>query len=101
MDCCIWISFAISSGLVSMLLFLSRMQSSGGVSWFLKTLLFIFLGFFSYSCLYFVMAFLIHSWVYLVVIFLACLFAVLASSANVSIHSCGLLSGWGGGGMVI
>ena len=47
------------------------------------------------------MAFLIHSWVYLVVIFLACLFAILASAANVSIHYCGLSSGWGGGGIAI
>ena len=92
-DCCIWISLAISSGLVSMLLFLSLMQSNGVVSWFLKTLLFIFLGFFSYNCLYFAMVFLTHSWVYLVVIFRACLFAVLASSANVLIHSCGSISG--------
>ena len=48
----------MSSGLVSMLLFLSLMQSNGGVSWFFKNLLFIFFGFFSYSCLYFAMAFL-------------------------------------------
>ena len=33
-DCCICISFAMSYGLVSMLLFLSKMQSSGGDSWF-------------------------------------------------------------------
>ena len=44
MDCCMCISFAISSGFVRMLLFLSVMQSSGGVSRFLKTFLFIFLG---------------------------------------------------------
>ena len=44
MDCCIYISFAMSSGLVKMLLFRSVMQSSGGVSRFLKTFLFIFLG---------------------------------------------------------
>ena len=92
-DCCMCISFAMSSGLVSMLLFLSLMQSNGGVSWFLKTLLFIYFGFFSYSCLYFMMAFLTHSWVYLVVIFRACLFPVLASVANVLIHSCGFVSG--------
>ena len=44
MDFCICISFAMSSGLVRMLLFLLVMQSNGGVSNFLKTFLFIFLG---------------------------------------------------------
>ena len=82
MDCCMCISFAISFGLVKMLLFLSVMQSSGGVSKFLKTFLFIFLGLISYSCLYLEMAFLIHSFVYLVVIFLACVFAILANVAS-------------------
>ena len=43
-DCWTWISCAISLGLVRMLLYLSMRQSSGGVSVFLKTLLFIFLG---------------------------------------------------------
>ena len=43
MDCCICISFAMSFGLVKMLLFRSVMQSSGGVSRFLNTFLFIFL----------------------------------------------------------
>ena len=57
MDCCICISFAMSSGLVRMLLFQLVMQSSGGVSRFLKTFLFIFFGLISYSCLYFEMAF--------------------------------------------
>ena len=76
MDCCICISFAMSSGLVRMLLFLSVMQSSGGVSKFLKTFLFIFFGLISYNCLYLEMDFLIHSFVYLVVIFLAFVFAI-------------------------
>ena len=44
MDCWICISFAMSSRLVRMLLFWSVMQSSGGVSKFLKTFLFIFFG---------------------------------------------------------
>ena len=44
MDYYICISIAMSSGLVRMLLFWSVMQSSGGVSKFLKTFLFIFLG---------------------------------------------------------
>ena len=48
MDCCICISFAMSSGLIRILLFWSVMQSSGGVSEgvsrFLNTFLFIFLG---------------------------------------------------------
>ena len=44
MDCCICISFAMSSGLVRMLLFRSVMQSTGGVSNFLKTSLFILFG---------------------------------------------------------
>ena len=40
------ISFAMSFGFVTMLLFLSLMQSSGDVSKFLNTLLFIFFGLF-------------------------------------------------------
>ena len=44
MDCCICISFAISSGLVRILLLRSVIQSREGVSRFLKTFLFIFLG---------------------------------------------------------
>ena len=52
MDCCICISFAISFGLVKMLLFLSLMQSNGSVSRFLNIFLFIFLGLISYNCLY-------------------------------------------------
>ena len=39
-----YISFAMSFGLVRMLLFLSIMQSNGGVSRFLNTFLFIFWG---------------------------------------------------------
>ena len=72
----------MSFGLVKMLLFLSVMHSSGGVSRFLITFLFIFFGLISYSCLYLEMAFLIHSFVYLVVIFLAYIFVVLANVAN-------------------
>ena len=82
MDCCICISFAISFGLVRMLLFRSIMQSNGSVSRFLNTFLFIFWGLISYNCLYLDMIFLIHSLVYLVVIFLACIFAVLANIAS-------------------
>ena len=37
-DCCAYISLAMSSGLVRMLLFMSKMQSNGGISWFLKTI---------------------------------------------------------------
>ena len=51
-----------------MLLFVSVMQSSGGVSWLLTIFLCIFFGFFSYSCLYLDIAFLIQSQVYFVVI---------------------------------
>ena len=43
-DCWLCISLAMSVGFVSMLLFVSVMQSNGGVSWFLKTFLLIFLG---------------------------------------------------------
>ena len=57
MDCCICISFAMSSGLVEMLLFPSIMQSSGGVSKILKNFLFIFFRLISYSCLYLEMTF--------------------------------------------
>ena len=70
MDCCICISFAISSRPVKMLLLQSIMQLNGGISKFLNTFLFIFLGLISYNCLYLDMAFLMHSLVYLVVIFL-------------------------------
>ena len=90
MDCCLWISLAMSTGFVSMLLCSSVMQSSGGVSWFLKTLLLIFFGFFSYNFLFLDMAFFMHSWVYFVVIFRACIFAVLAIWASDFIHSCWL-----------
>ena len=68
-DYCICISFAMSSGFVSILLFWLVMQSSGGVLMFLKTFLFIFLGLVSYNFLYLDTTFLIHSLVYLVVIF--------------------------------
>jgi hypothetical protein len=47
MDCCMCISFAMSSGLVKMLLCLSMIESRGEVSEFLNTFLFTFLGFFS------------------------------------------------------
>ena len=77
----------MSSGLVRMLLLRSVIQSSGGVSRFLKTFLFIYFGLISYSCLYLEMAFLIHSLVYLVVIFLACVFAALANVASSFIQS--------------
>ena len=52
MDCCICISFAISSELVRMLLFRSIIQSNGGVSRFLNTFLLIFLGIILYNFLY-------------------------------------------------
>ena len=48
MDCCVYISDAMSSGLVSILFCLSMMESRGEVSVFLKTFRFIFWGFFSY-----------------------------------------------------
>ena len=101
MDCCICISFAMSSGLVRMLLFRSVMQSSGGVSKFLKTFLFIYFGLVSYNCLYFDMAFLMHSFVYLVVIFLACVFTVLASVTSSFIQSFFSKRSFGGGGMLM
>ena len=78
----------MSAGFVSILLCLSVMQSSEGVSWFLKILLLIFFGLNSYSFLYLDIVFLIHSWVYFVVILRAFIFAVLAIWANVFIHSC-------------
>jgi hypothetical protein len=56
-DCCIYISLAISSGLVMMLLSRLRRESRGGVSVALKTLWFNFLGLSLYSCLYLLMAF--------------------------------------------
>ena len=84
-----------------MLLFLSVMQSSGGVSRFLKTFLFIFFGLVPYSCLYLEMDFLIHSFVYLVAIFLAFVFAILANVASSIIHSFFSKSSFGGGGMLM
>ena len=102
MDCCICISFAMSSGLIRMLLFRSVMQSSGGVSNFLKTFLFIFFRLISYNCLYLDMAFLMHSFVYLVVIFFACIFVVLANIASSFIQSFFSKSSFGGrGGMLM
>ena len=89
----------MSTGFVSMLLCSSVMQSSGGVSWFLKTLLLIFFGFFSYNFLFLDMAFFMHSWVCFVVIFRAFIFAVLAIWANVFIYSYWLGSWFAGGGI--
>ena len=90
----------MSSGLVSMLLFLSNIQSNGGVSWFLKTLLFILFGLLSYICLYFSIVFFIQLWVYFVVILRACVFAILAISTSDFIHSCWSCSSVGSVGMV-
>ena len=86
MDCCMCISFAMSSWLVRMLFCLSMMELRGEVSEFLKTFLFIFLGFFSYSCLYFDTALSMHSLVYFVVMSLACFLAVFAITAILFIH---------------
>ena len=69
----LYISFAMSSGLVNMLLDLSVMQSSGGDSEFLKTRLCILFGVMSYVCLHFDMAFLMLSFIKVVVTFLASL----------------------------
>ena len=101
MDCYIRISFAMSSRLVRMLLFWSIMQSSGGVSKFLKTFLFIFFGLISYSYLYLEMAFLKHSFVYLGVIFFACIFAMLANVASFLIQSFFSKLSFGGGSMLM
>ena len=79
---------AMSAGFVSILLCPSSMQSKGGVFLFLKTLLLIFFGLLSYSCLYLDMAFLMQSCVYFVVILRACVCAVLAMLAIILIHSC-------------
>ena len=92
-DYCMCISLAMFSGLVRMLLFLSMIQSSGGVSWFLKIFLFIFFGLVSYSCLYFDMAFLMLSKVCFVVILRTWVLAGLARLANVLIMSCCLSLG--------
>ena len=68
MDCWKWISLAMSNGFVSMLLYMSVIQSSGGVSWLLKTFLCILFEIFSNICLYLDMDFLMQSWVNFVVI---------------------------------
>ena len=60
-DCWKWISLAMSNGFVSMLLYLSVIQYSGGVSWLLKTFLCIRFGFFSYNCLYLDMTFFLYN----------------------------------------
>ena len=99
MDCCVYISFAISSGLVKMLFCLSMIESRGEDSEFLKTFLFIFLGFFSYSVLYLDIAFRMHSLVYFVVMFFACLLAVFAMVAISSIHIFGEMFVIGGLGI--
>ena len=101
MDCCICISFAISYGLVNMLLFWLAMQLNGGVLKFLNILLFIFGGLISYSFLYLDMAILMHSLVYLVMIFLACVFGVLASVAKSFIHPFLNGSSFGGGSILM
>ena len=88
-DCWLCISFAISSGLVRILLCLSVMESRGEVSECLKTFLFIFLEFFSYIWWYFDTTFRIQSLVYFVVIFMASLLAVFAIATIMSIHSYG------------
>jgi hypothetical protein len=63
------------------------MKSSGEVSEFLKTFLFIFWGFFSYYWRYFDTTFRIQSLVYLVANFLASLLVVFAMATISSIHS--------------
>ena len=99
MDCWMYISFAISSGLVNMLFCLSVMESRGDVSEGLKTFLFIFLGLFSYIWRYFDTAFRIQCLVYFVVIFLASLLEVFAIAAMVLIHSFGVVVVVGGCGI--
>ena len=96
MDYYICISFAISFGLVRILLFRSVMQSNGGISRFLNTFL-LFWRLISYNFLYLDMDFLMHSLVYLVVIFLACIFSILATIASSFIHSFLSRSSFGGG----
>ena len=93
------ISFAISSGLVRILFWLSLIESRGEDSECLKTFLFIFLGLFSYICRYFDTAFRMHFLVYFVVIFLASLLAIFAIAAMLSIHSFGGVGVVGGGGI--
>ena len=95
-----WISLAISDGFVSMLLYLSVMQSRGGASWLLNIFLCIRFGLISYNCLYLFMAFLIQYLVNLVVIVRACVFVVLAIVAIVMSHSCCWGSWIGKGGML-
>ena len=101
LDCCMCIPLAMSKGLVSILLYLSVMQSRGGDSWLLKTFLCIRLGLLSYSCLYLDMAFLTQSWVYFVVIVRARVLAVFAIVAIVMNHSCCRFSWFESGGMVV
>ena len=73
---------------MSMLLQLSVIQSSGGVSWLLNFFYVFVLDFFSYSCLHLDMTFLMQSRVNFVVIVRAWVFVVLAIAAIVMGHSC-------------
>ena len=71
-------------------------ESRDEVSEFLKTFLFIFLGFVSYIWRYLEIALRMQALVYFVVIFLASLLAVFAIAAMTSIHSFGMVSIIGG-----
>ena len=99
--CWLYMSFAMSSGLVNMLLDSSVMQSSGGDSVVLKTRMCILFGVMSYVCLYFDMAFVMLSFVNAIVIFLASLLAFLAMLARLCIHSSGGVFGGDGGGIIV
>ena len=94
-----YISVAISSGLVRILFCLSVMESRGEVSECLKTFRFIFWGLFSYIWRYLDTAFRMQSLVNFVVIFLASLLAVFARIAMVLIHSLGVVVVVGGCGI--
>ena len=100
-DCWAWISLAIFEGLVSILLYLSIIQSSGGASRLLKNFLCICFGFFSYICLYLDISFITQSLVYFVIIVQAWVFVVLAIVANAMSHSCSMCSWMGNCGMLV
>lgn len=78
----------MSSGFVRMLLYMSMMQSSGGVSLALKTFLFMLFGFFCHTiCWYFDMGFfLICFSEYCEVIFLALFLSYFTCLAKFFIH---------------
>ena len=97
MDCCMYILFAMSFGLVRMFSYVVKWWSFK----IFKNFPINFFGLISYNFLYLEMDFLIHSFLYLVVILLACILAILANVAISFIQLFLSKSSFGGGGMLM